>query len=217
MERMTEADQATLLLSLQREMAEMKRKTEEAGKKNKQEMQALKKENEEMKKKLMEGGQSAGPTNVVGRPYTSPPNPRPVEETRDKVPTHEIDGESCLNKSARTTVTLDSARRHPFTNAIIEISLSDKWKGFNRNRYDESTDPNKHMDAYTTHMSLYTSDDAVLFRVFLTSLKRATLSLFTKLPPNFIDSFAILVVKFETQFATSRSHHLTSIAQVGIR
>jgi len=46
-------------------------------------MQALRRENEEMKKKLMEGGPSTGPTNVVGRSFTFPPNSRPVEETRD--------------------------------------------------------------------------------------------------------------------------------------
>jgi len=34
MERMTEADQTMLLLSLQREMAEMRRKTEEAAQRN---------------------------------------------------------------------------------------------------------------------------------------------------------------------------------------
>ena len=72
------------------------------------------------------------------------------------------------------------------------------------------------MDAYTTHMSLYTSDDAVLCQVFPTSLKGAALSWFTKLPPNSIDSFATLMMKFETQFATSRPHHLASIALVGI-
>jgi len=41
MERMTEADQEMLLLSLQREMTEMKRKAEEVVQKNEQEMQAL--------------------------------------------------------------------------------------------------------------------------------------------------------------------------------
>ena len=164
----------------------------------------------------MEGGSSAGSTNVVGRSYTSPPNPRPVEETKDKVPTHGMDGESCVNKSARTTVILDSARRHPFTNAVLEAPLPDKWKGFNRDRYDGTTDPDEHMYAYTTHMSLYTSDDGVMCRVFPTSLKGGALSWFTKLPPNSIDSFATLVSKFETQFATRRLHHLTSIALVGI-
>jgi len=73
------------------------------------------------------------------------------------------------------------------------------------------------MEAYTIHMSLYISDEAVLCRVFPTSLKGATFSWLTKLPPNSIDSFATLVAKFETQFATSRPHHLTSIALVGIR
>jgi len=95
-------------------------------------MQALRAENEEIRKNLVEGGPSARPTNVVGRSYTSPTNPRPVEETRDKAPTHEMDGESCLNRSARMTVTLDSAYRHPLTNIFIEALLSDKWKGFNR-------------------------------------------------------------------------------------
>jgi len=118
-------------------------------------MQTLRAENEEMKKKLVEGGPSAGPTNVVGRSYTSFPNPRPIEETKDKVPTHEMDGESYLNKSTMTTVTLDSARRHLFTNVVLEAPLSE-WKGFNRNRYEGTTHPDKHMDVYTTHMSLYT-------------------------------------------------------------
>ena len=38
-----------------------------------------------------------------------------------------------------------------------------------------------------------------------------------KLPPNSIDSFTTLVLKFETQFAPSRLHHLNSIALVGLR
>ena len=73
-----------------------------------------------------------------------------------------MDDESCLVRSARTTVTADSTRRHPFTNTIIEVPLPEKWKGFNRDRYDGSTDPDEHMDAYTTRMSLYTSNDVVL-------------------------------------------------------
>ncbi|XP_068484963.1 uncharacterized protein [Phaseolus vulgaris] len=219
MERMTEADQTMLLLSLQREMAEMRRKAEEAAQKNEQELQALRRENEDMRKKLGEGGPSVIPTNVVGKSYTSPPNPDVAEGTRGRPPPRETEmgDESCLIRSTRTTLTADPNRRHPFTNNIIEVPLPEKWKGFNRDRYDGSTDPDEHMDAYTTHMSLYTSDDAVLCRVFPTSLKGAALSWFTKLSPNSIDSFATLVAKFETQFATSRPHHLTSIALVGIR
>jgi len=219
MERMTKADQTILLLSLQREMAEMRRKTEEAAQKNEQELQLLRRENEEMKKKLGEGGPSVIPTNVVGKSYTSPPDPDVAEGTRGRPPPRdtEMGDESCLIRSTRTTLTVDLNRRHPFTNNIIEVPLPEKWKGFNRDRYDGSTDPDEHMDAYTTHMSLYTSDNAVLCRVFPKSLKGAALSWFTKLSPNSIDSFATLVAKFETQFVTSQPHHLTSIALVGIR
>ena len=79
------------------------------------------------------------------------------------------------------------------------------------------TDPDKHMDAYTTHMSLYTTDDVVLCQIFPTSLKGGALSWFTKLPPNSVDCFETLMAKFDIQFATSRPHHLTSIALVSIR
>ena len=127
-----------------------------------------------------------------------------------------MDGESCPNKSVRTTSTMDTVRLHPFTDSIIGVPLSDKWKGFNKDRYDGTIDPNEHMDAYTTHMSLYTSDDVVLCQVFPTSLKGGTLTWFTKLPPNSVDSFAMLMSKFDTQFAMSRPHHLTTIALVGI-
>jgi len=194
MERMTEADQTMLLLSLQREMAEMRRKTEEAAQKNEQELQVLRRENEEMKKKLGDGGPSVIPTNVVGKSYTSPPDPDVAEGTRGRPPPQdtEMGDESCLIRSTRTTLTADPNRRHPFTNTIIEVPLPEKWKGFNRYRYDGSTDPDEHMDTYTTHISLYTSDDAVLCRVFPTSLKGAALSWFTKLSTNSIDSFATL-------------------------
>ena len=111
-----------------------------------------------------------------------------------------MDDKSCWVRSAQTAVMADSTCRHPFTNTIIEVPLPDNWKGFNRDRYDGSTNPNEHIDAYTTHMCLYTSDDAMLCRVFPTSLKEASLSWFTKLSPNSIDSFATLVAKFETQF-----------------
>ena len=135
--------------------------------------------------------------------WRSPPNLRAVEETKDKAPTQEMDGESCPNKSICTTSTIDSMCRHPFTDSIIGVSLSDKWKGFNRDRYDGTTDPGEHMDAYTTHMSMYTSDNVILCQVFPTSLKGGALSWFIKLPTKFVDSFATQMSKFKTQFATS--------------
>jgi len=93
------------------------------------------------------------------------------------------------NRLVPMTDTLDSTRRHPFTHSIIRVSLLDKGKGFNRDRYDNMTDSDEHMDLYTTHMSLYTLNNAVLCQVYPTSLKGVALSWFTKLSPNSVDSF----------------------------
>jgi len=110
MERMTEADQTMLLLSLQREMVEMRRKTEEVVQKNEQELQVLRRENEEMKKKLGEGGPSVILTNVVGKSYTSPPDPDVAQGTRGQPPPRdtEMGDESCLIRSTRTTRTANT-------------------------------------------------------------------------------------------------------------
>ncbi|XP_068504393.1 uncharacterized protein [Phaseolus vulgaris] len=75
----------------------------------------------------------------------------------------------------------------------------------------------EHIAVYTTQISLYTWNDAIMCRVFPTTLKAATLSWFTRLPPLCIYCFDTLVKKFGAQFATSRPHHLTSIALVNIR
>jgi len=129
-----------------------------------------------MKRKLIEGGWSVVPTNLVGRLFTSPPNLRADEETKDNAPTQEMDGESYPNKMVHMTGTMDSMRRHLFTDSIIGVPLPEKWKGFNMDHYDGTTDPDEHMDSYTTHMSLYTSDDVILCRVFPRSLKGGPLS-----------------------------------------
>ena len=61
---------------------------------------------------------------------------------------------------------LDITRRHTFTNYVMEAQLPFMWKGLNIDRYDGTTDPDEHMDIYTTHMSLYTSNNVVLCRFF---------------------------------------------------
>ena len=125
----------------------MRRNIEEVARKNEEQILALRRENEAKKRKFIEGGPSVVPTNLVGRSFTSPPNPKTTEETKDKV---------CM------IGTSNSVCRHPFTDSIIGVPLSNKWKGFNRDRCDGTIDPYEHMDAYTTHMSLYTSNDTVL-------------------------------------------------------
>ncbi|XP_068490511.1 uncharacterized protein [Phaseolus vulgaris] len=110
-----------------------------------------------------------------------------------------------------------SSRKHPFYDVIVDTPLPDNWKNLTIDKYDGSTDPDEHIAIYTTQISLYTWNGAVMCRVFPTTLKGAALSWFTRLPPLSIDCFDTLVEKFGAQFATSRPHHLTSIALVNIR
>ncbi|XP_020230316.1 uncharacterized protein LOC109811091 [Cajanus cajan] len=80
------------------------------------------------------------------------------------------------------------------------------------------------METYSGHkhpnprvVTLSTTDDAALCRIFPTSLKGRALSWFTRLPPNSIDSFNTLSSQFTIQFATSRPHSMTSLSLVGLR
>jgi len=81
-ERMSEAVQMPLLVSLQREMAEIRRRSKEVSRKNEDEILALRKENEEMRMKLEEG------RPLLDRPIlsvdTSPllPTPRQLRRQR---------------------------------------------------------------------------------------------------------------------------------------
>jgi len=113
-ERMSEANQAAMLIALQKELAEMKRVHEEATRKNEDEIRNLRKENQETKK-LVERGPSVDPTNQVGRSFATVVGPQTEREPKNKVLTLEMDGESRPNKSLNTTGTAMTGRRHPFT------------------------------------------------------------------------------------------------------
>ena len=174
MASMTEADQTTMMMALQKELAEMKKAHEEAAKKNEEEIKSLQEENRRMKK-LVEGVLSLAMTNQAGKSYATGAGLQAEKDTKNDF-TLEMDGESHPSKTANTTAMTGPDRRHPFTDRVMDTPLPDKWKGFNRDRYDGTTDPDEHVDAYTTHMSLYTTDDAVFCQVFPTSLKGGALS-----------------------------------------
>ena len=121
-----------------------------------------------------------------------------------------------LPKTSGTFIGI-SSKKHPFYDVIMDTPLPDNWKNLTIDKYDGSTDPDEHIAIYTTHISLYTWNDAII--VFPTTLKGAALSWFTCLPPLClpplcIDCFDTLVEKFGAQIATSRPHHLTSFALV---
>jgi len=71
---MSEVDQTTMMLALQKELIEMK---------NEEEIKNLRKENQEIKK-LVEGGPSLVPMNQVGRSFATAAGPQTEREPRKK-------------------------------------------------------------------------------------------------------------------------------------
>uniref|UniRef100_A0A151UDV6 Retrotransposon gag domain-containing protein n=1 Tax=Cajanus cajan TaxID=3821 RepID=A0A151UDV6_CAJCA len=84
----------------------------------------------------------------------------------------------------------------------MQSALLDHWKSLPLDKYDGTTDPDEHVDVFLTQVTLSTTDDAALCRIFPTSLKGRALSWFTRLPANSIDSFSTLASQFTIQFAT---------------
>nr|KYP37224.1 hypothetical protein KK1_041595 [Cajanus cajan] len=99
----------------------------------------------------------------------------------------------------------------------MEVPLPPAWKPLNIERYDGTTDLDEHIVAFITQINLYTNDDAIICRVFPTSLKGAALSWYTQLPPRSVDNFNTLMRLFSAQYATSRPHHITSAALSNLR
>nr|KYP55415.1 hypothetical protein KK1_001627 [Cajanus cajan] len=99
----------------------------------------------------------------------------------------------------------------------METPLPFGRKPFHLDRYDGTTDSDEHINLYTTQVNLYTNEDAILCRVFPTSLKGVALNWYTQLPAESIDSFDTLVRQFTVQYATSRPHHITSAALASLR
>lgn len=106
---------------------------------------------------------------------------------------------------------------HPFVDVIMEAQLPLRWKMLNIDRYDRLLDPDEHVDPFVTQMNLFTNDDAIMCRVFPTTLKGATLHWYTHLLRNSIDSFVTLVTQFEAQHVMSRPHHFAAVALANIR
>ncbi|XP_020203897.1 uncharacterized protein LOC109789378 [Cajanus cajan] len=73
----------------------------------------------------------------------------------------------------------------------------------------------KHIDIPLLQVTLSTTDDAALCRIFPTSLKGRALSWFTRLPANSVDSFNTLSSQFTIQLALIALHHLTTALKPG--
>ncbi|XP_020203550.1 uncharacterized protein LOC109789096 [Cajanus cajan] len=203
-ERSQQPNPSSAIEQLKAEMMELRRLRE----KDAHELSVLRKENAE----LRSDNRSWHPSHDIPNTLSTKDQGESsgwYKETRDLRPPPGV-----------TTTTLDQQRRQgrtPFTPDIAGARFPDNWKNLTLEKYDGTADPEEHLDAFVTQGGLYTDDDAILCKVFPTSLKGPAFNWFTRLPPGSVDSFTSLSSRFVIQFTTSRPHQLTSIALVNIR
>jgi len=161
-----------LILKIRKEMELLKKKSEEEIRgikgRSEEEMETLRKENARMKQKLTEKPDISEAVDDI------PPGDNANTDI------HEVGSSYEENVRPTSTNALGTTpRRSPFAETILEIPLPGTWNNPTLDKYDGTTYPNEHVNAYLTQVGLHTAEDALWCRIFPTSLKGAALSWFT--------------------------------------
>ena len=98
--------------------------------------------------------------------------------------------------------TLRGAARSPFSGDIERALMLNRFTRPPFNSYDGKTNPVEHVSYYVQMMSLYTYNDALMYKVFLSSLGPTALRWFNGLRKGLIHSFAKLIQGFDVRFMT---------------
>jgi len=113
---------------------------EELRHKNEEEINALREENQRLRRQLEKNSQQREESHSNGEGEGDTGR----DEFKVQTTTHQT--------SARPK----TARRHPFVDEIMEVELPARWKGLTMSQYDGTTDPEEHVDVFTTQVGLYT-------------------------------------------------------------
>ena len=97
---------------------------------------------------------------------------------------------------------LRRAARSPFSEEIEQAPMPNRFTRPPFNSYDGKIDPVEHVSHYIHMMSLHTHNDALMCKVFPSSLGSTTLRWFNGLWKGLIRSFAELIQEFGAQFVT---------------
>ncbi|XP_023923566.1 uncharacterized protein LOC112034969 [Quercus suber] len=95
---------------------------------------------------------------------------------------------------------LRRAVRSPFSADIERAPMPDRFTRPPFSSYDEKTDPVEHVSHYIQMMSLHSHNDALMCKVFSSSLGPTALRWFNRLRKGFVHSFAELIQEFGIRF-----------------
>ena len=97
---------------------------------------------------------------------------------------------------------LRRAARSPFLRDIERAPIPSRFTRPPFNSYDGKTDPVEHVSHYIQMMSLHTHNDALMCKVFPSSLGPTALRWFNGLRKGSIHSFSEFIQEFGVQFIT---------------
>ncbi|XP_030969860.1 uncharacterized protein LOC115990144 [Quercus lobata] len=97
---------------------------------------------------------------------------------------------------------LRKAAQSPFLNEIERAEMPDRYARPPFNYYDRKTDPVEHVSHYIQMMSLHTHNDALMCKVFPSSLGSTALRWFNGLRKGSIRGFSELIQEFGVRFMT---------------
>ena len=97
---------------------------------------------------------------------------------------------------------LRRAARLPFSDEIEWALMPSRFTQTPFNSYNGKMDSVEHVSHYIHMMSLHTHNDALMYKVFPSSLKPTTLRWFNRLQKGSIYNFAELIQEFGARFVT---------------
>ncbi|KAK1401275.1 hypothetical protein POM88_000880 [Heracleum sosnowskyi] len=105
----------------------------------------------------------------------------------------------------------------PFTQDIMKIHMSRKFKMSTIKACDGTGDPANHVRTFSNALLLQPTNDAVKCRAFPQTLAGMAQRWYSRLPPNSIGSFKELSKAFINQFVSGRVHEMNSTSLMGIQ
>ena len=98
--------------------------------------------------------------------------------------------------------TLSQVSKSPFTRNIEDANLPRRFHQPTFTPYNGQTDPVEHVSHFSPKMAIYSRDEALMCKVFPSSLGPVTMRWFNGLRANSIDSFKKLTRAFGARFIT---------------
>ena len=98
---------------------------------------------------------------------------------------------------------LDRISQSPFTRKIEEAELPQRFHQPTFAIYNGRTDPVEHVSQFNQRMAVHSKDEALMCKVFPSSLGPMAMRWFDNLKPNSINSFKQLTQAFGFRFITS--------------